>query len=287
MVVKGVGGRKGRQSRGSRRAAARGGFAQRLRYISQRSKYTSEPTLQPTFTNCADKTVEGVIAEMSAIAGRRPGITDPVRHLIFSLEPADRNPSREELRRMIDIYREERGLKDALYSATVHTDGNDKRHPVHIHMVYNRVRPDGSLVPDNPLDMWINRATSRRIEAELGFKPNPGRDTPWTGSDRSIQRQRADKSLPPRITHRRHELMPHSDGEETEIFVRQIMRRLQKSQQAGQRAAAAAQRQAQFQARGEAIRKHQAEAERRRQQTLARERAAMSKQQTAHRKGEK
>jgi hypothetical protein len=46
-----------------------------------------------------------------AVASLRPGVTDPTRHIVISFEPTDRVPTREELKRAIDIYREERGLK--------------------------------------------------------------------------------------------------------------------------------------------------------------------------------
>src|SRR5690606_41815880 len=52
----------------------------------------------------------------------------------------------KEWRRAIDIYREKRGLGDALFVAYLHTDGNAKRHPHHVHLMFVRVKSDGSLV---------------------------------------------------------------------------------------------------------------------------------------------
>jgi len=241
MIIKGVGGARPSKSlsrsgrAGMRRAASRGAIAQRLRYMSQIDKYGADAQIEPTFTNCAALNTQGIIDEMTAVASLRPGVTDPTRHVVFSLEPTDRAPTRDELQRMIDIYAEERGFKDAQYAAYVHTDGHGRRHPLHIHLAYNRVRPDGSLVPDRPLDMWCNRAAARRIENEMGFHKNPGRDTPWTGSNRRIQRERAQKQLPAFVRQRHSAMAPNSAKEEAEIFMQKLMRRIGSASRAAER----------------------------------------------------
>lgn len=276
-ITKSVGGPRGRKSKASRRAAGRGSIAMRLRYCSQAQKYGAENALEPTFTNCAGRDIDSVIKEMEALSSLRPGVTDPARHIVISLEKQDRVPTRGEWQRMIDIYVQERGLKDAKYCAFVHSDGHGKRNPFHLHIVYSRVLPDGSLVPDKH-DMWANRATSRRIESELGFLENPGRDRPWSGSDRRTQKARAQGNVPPEPRARSPIPLPPSDAQDAEIFVKNLMRKMSKASKDAAYAAASEKREEAFAVRSAAAVKRSNEIEERQARTRAAEAAFRAQQ---------
>lgn len=127
------------------------------------------------FTNCSSIDHKLVAKEMAAWADLNTRITDPTRHVIFSPEPGDRTLTSADWQRMIDIYKEERGLGDALYYAVVHSDGHADRHSQHMHLYFIRIKSDGKAVPDKH-DIYPHRRSARRIEKELGLKINPKAD---------------------------------------------------------------------------------------------------------------
>jgi hypothetical protein len=189
MIVNAAGGTRGRVPSGTRKAAARHHIGHLLRYLSQSEKYGQEHTLSPTLTNCAAMDLPGLEAELEAWKTLRPGITDPVRHKIFSPEKADREPTVEEWQKMMDIYRQERGLGDAPYLLFVHADGHEGRNEFHGHLMFLRIKSDGSTVPDS-LDYKVDRATARRIESELGMQINSGARGPIRSTPGQYQARR-------------------------------------------------------------------------------------------------
>lgn len=193
MIINGVGGRKGPKKGGvSRAAAARHRVRHTVNYITREALATDVNGQALRFTNLAGDKPESWIRDMEAWKTLRPGITDPVRHVVFSPERADRLLTAEDWQKAIDAYREARGLGDAPYLAQVHTDGHEHRHPQHLHLVFIRIKSDGSPVDDS-LDVLAHRAASRRIEAELGLTVNAGADpkSKHKGTNARMNRGRA------------------------------------------------------------------------------------------------
>ncbi len=207
MIIKSVGGR--RKPNISARASARNRVGHTLRYITRdsekRGAIPEDRDGQPLrFSNLAAADLDGMTAEMEAWKTLRPSITDPVRHVVFSPEKDDRALTRAEWQQAIDAYREERGLGDAPYLAEVHTDGHDGRHAQHLHLVFLRIRSDGSAVPD-AWDSSVHRAASRRIEQALGLTVNAGalESEKFNGANRYQNRDRSGErqGLTPAQTH--------------------------------------------------------------------------------------
>ena len=167
-------------------------LAQRGKHrVGHTANYVSKNgEIAPAYTNLASDDLAGQIKEMEAWKTLRPGLTDPVEHRVLSFEKNDRIPTQEEIQKIIDIFREERGLGDALFAAFPHTDGHDDRHPVHLHMMYLRIKSDGSVVPDSK-DYEVHVRAARRIERELGFVVNASPDGKNKGTDQRIQRERS------------------------------------------------------------------------------------------------
>lgn len=195
MIIKSVGGR--RKPNISATAAARNRIPHTLRYITRDSEKSGaipeDHDGQPLrFSNLAATEVTGIATEMEAWKTLRPSITDPVRHVILSPEKDDRPLTRAEWQTSIDIFREERGLGDAPYLAEVHTDGHDGRHAQHLHLVFLRLRSDGSAVPD-AWDSSVHRAASRKIEERLGLLVNAGaqESQKFSGRNRYSNRDRS------------------------------------------------------------------------------------------------
>lgn len=195
MIIKSVGGKKKPQI--SARTAARNRVGHTVRYITRDSEKSgaipTDSDGQPLrFSNLAATDLTGMTAEMEVWKTLRPGITDPVRHVVFSPEKGDRPLTRAEWQQAIDAYREERELGDAPYLAEVHTDGHDTRHSQHLHLVFLRIRSDGSAVPD-AWDSTVHRAASRRIEQLLGLTVNSGalESEKYNGANRHQSRDRS------------------------------------------------------------------------------------------------
>src|SRR5690606_23821020 len=105
-------------------------------YVSDSGK------IEPAYTNLAGQTHEERVAEFEAWRTLNPKITAPMEHRVFSFEKNDREPTPAEIERIIDIFREERGLDDALFAAYPHRDGHDGRNPLHLHLEYIRIKSD-------------------------------------------------------------------------------------------------------------------------------------------------
>lgn len=153
-------------------------------YVSDKGK------IEPVYTNLAGQSHEERVAELEAWHTLNPRITAPMEHRIFSFEKGDREPTPAVIERIIDIFREERGLGDALFAAYPHRDGHDDRHPLHLHLEYMRIKSDGKSVPTKH-DSNVHFRASRRIEKELGLTVNSGKDNKHNGRDKRIQRERS------------------------------------------------------------------------------------------------
>lgn len=207
MIIKSVGGK--RKPSISATAAARNRVGHTVRYITREStKAGAIPTDSQNeplrFSNLAATDLDGMIAEMEAWKTLRPGITDPVRHIVLSPEKDDRALTRADWQQAIDAYREERELGDAPYLAEAHTDGHDGRHAQHLHLTFLRIRSDGSVVPDS-WDSSVHRAASRKIEERLGLTVNAGalESEKFNGANRHQNRDRSGErqGLIPEQTH--------------------------------------------------------------------------------------
>lgn len=148
--------------------------------------------IRPLFTNCAGDDPKEIITEMEAWASLNPNISNPVRQVVFSPEVGDRILTPDEQRAAFEIYKEERGLGDALFAAYLHTDGHKDRHPHHLQVVFIRIKSDGTTVPDS-WDSSVHRRASRKIEKALGLKVNAGADekSKFNGRNRHVQREHA------------------------------------------------------------------------------------------------
>lgn len=195
MIIKSVGGR--RKPNISARAAARNRTAHTVRYITRDSEKSGAIPTDSNgeslrFSNLASNDLDGMIIEFDAWKTLRPSITDPTRHVVFSPEKGDRPLTRADWQQAIDLYRAERGLGDAPYLAEVHTDGHDGRHAQHLHLVFLRIRSDGSAVPD-AWDSSVHRAASRKVEERLGLLVNAGaqESQKFSGRNRYSNRDRS------------------------------------------------------------------------------------------------
>lgn len=107
-----------------------------VRYCARTQEFGEGEELKPIATNCAGKDSDELIRELQAYASLRPDLKKATQQVILSPEKGDRHLSPEEWQKAIDIYRQERGLEDAPYVAYLHSDGNEKRHPDHVHLFF-------------------------------------------------------------------------------------------------------------------------------------------------------
>lgn len=163
-----------------------------IKYMARTEDLGEFNELKPLYTNCAGDSSAEIIREMQAMASLRPELKKATYQVVFSPEAGDRILTGEELRKAIDIYRKKRGLADAPFAAYLHTDGHKDRHEQHVHLMFVRVKSDGSLVKDS-WDSSVQREASRQIERELGLKVNAGagEEHKYNGRDKDVQRQRA------------------------------------------------------------------------------------------------
>lgn len=193
MIINKAGRTRGRGM--SLAAAARFRVHYTVRYITEGGQQAAPLDANGQalrFTNLASDDPESVIQAMENWKTLRSSITDPVQHFIISPEKADRVLSAAEWQQAIDTYREARGLGDAPYIAQLHQDGHDGRHPQHLHLVFLRIRSDGSAVSDS-WDSAVCRKAAREIEARLGLQVNAGaaESSKYNGRDKHTKRDRA------------------------------------------------------------------------------------------------
>ncbi|TEA79487.1 relaxase/mobilization nuclease domain-containing protein [Allopusillimonas ginsengisoli] len=187
MIIKSVGGK--RKSGVSAATAAQNRIVHTVNYCSQ-LKHGEH--LTPLDSNLAGTDLDGIKNELEAWKTLNKNITDPVRHIVFSPETADRVLTDDEWRQAIEIYRNERSLGDAPYICFRHTDGHSSRHTHHLHMMFLRIKSDGKSVPDS-WDSSVHRRASRQIESRLGLQVNAGaaEKSKFNGSNRHHQRDRS------------------------------------------------------------------------------------------------
>lgn len=171
-----------------------GSSAQKIRnlitYIADQSKVLKAEGIPIVLTNCATNDSDRVIEHMTAWSTLRKA-TNPIRHVVMSIDISDRRLKAEEWQRVVDIYLETRKVEGALYFAMIHTDGHDSRHPDHCHLAYSTTTCRERLVP-NRFDADVHRKASRRAERELGLKENHGKK--YSRRNRLTQKNRRNRA---------------------------------------------------------------------------------------------
>lgn len=157
-----------------------------ITYIADKSKTLKTEGNPVILTNCATNKIETAIEHMTVWATLRKA-TNQIRHVVISLDIADRTLKPEEWQRIVDIYLETRRVEGALYFAMIHIDGHENRHSDHCHLAYTTTTCRERLVPTR-FDADVHRKASRRAERELGLTENRGKK--YSGRNRMTQKMR-------------------------------------------------------------------------------------------------
>lgn len=120
-------------------------------------------------TNMAGATPRERAEEWRMLRSARPQLSRVAAHLILAHAPTDRALSADEWRKAVRIALEEKGAGDAAFVAVQHPPDDDHEHD-HVHIVYCRVRADGSVVSDSK-SYAANVRASREIERRLNLQP--------------------------------------------------------------------------------------------------------------------
>lgn len=160
-----------------------------ITYIADQSKTLKAEGNPVILTNCVTSEIETAIEHMTVWATLRKA-TNQIRHVVISLDIADRILMPEEWQRVVDIYLEARKVNGALYFAMIHIDGHDNRHPHHCHLAYTTSTCRERLVPTR-FDADVHRKASRRAERELGLVANRGNK--YSGRNRLTQKMRRNR----------------------------------------------------------------------------------------------
>ena len=161
-----------------------------ITYIADQSKTLKAGGNPVILTNCVTSDIKRAIEHMAVWATLRKA-TNQIRHVVISLDIADRTLKLEEWQRVVDIYLETRRADGALYFAMIHTDGHDNRHPDHCHLAYTTSTCRERLVPSR-FDADVHRKASRRAERELGLAENNGKK--YSGRNRLTQKLRRNRA---------------------------------------------------------------------------------------------
>lgn len=129
---------------------------------------------------------EAAASEMQVAASVSVRTQQPVMHIVVSYDPADGDPSNADMRQ--DAAEVLRGLGLAENQAVMirHRD----RDHAHMHIMANRVGPDGRAVSDSQ-SYPRAEAALRRIETRRGLSITPGRNAPAPDTGRRMQGDRA------------------------------------------------------------------------------------------------
>lgn len=136
-----------------------------------------------SFTNMLGKTAKERLEEFELDFARHPRVARHrlVQHIALSL-PAGRKASPEEWRRIVELWLKKIGAEGCNYSAHIHDDTDNQ----HLHVIYSRARPDGSLVSLAWDYLRHREAAANVADALLGGRetPRPVPSGPTPSSDR-------------------------------------------------------------------------------------------------------
>jgi len=140
-------------------------FRATLKYILQKEKG------ELIAKNMGGSTVNQLSEEFKIIRGLRPNLKKACSHIILSIPDRDNYHEHlddEQFTEIAERWLEEMGYSGSQYAIARH---HDTKHE-HLHIIANRVRPDGSVVPDS-FDHTRSQVVTRRLEHEFGLEPTP------------------------------------------------------------------------------------------------------------------
>jgi hypothetical protein len=138
--------------------------------------------------NMAGRTSSELAREFEAVRQQRPDIRQPVEHVSLSLARDDRALSNDEMARLADEYLRRRGhdLDHVQYVVIRHHDRDHQ----HCHVLLNRIRTDGTVVPQQYREYLRSKEACRALEREFGLRrvrnerPRFGERVPTRAEDR-------------------------------------------------------------------------------------------------------
>ncbi len=140
-------------------------FRATLRYVLQKEKG------ELIAKNMGGRNVNDLTDEFRIISEQRPKLKKACSHVILSVphrEDYHENLTDDQYTEIAERWLKEMGYTDAQYAIARHHDTGHE----HIHIVANRVRVDGTVVPDS----WDYRRSEkilRQIENDYGLEPTP------------------------------------------------------------------------------------------------------------------
>jgi hypothetical protein len=140
-------------------------FRATLKYALQKEKG------ELVASNMGGKTVDQLSEEFRIIRGLRPNLKKACSHVILSIPHRDNYHEHlddETFTEIAESWLEQMGYSDSQYAIARH---HDTKHE-HLHIIANRIRPDGSVVPDS-FDHTRSQVVTRRLEHEFGLEPTP------------------------------------------------------------------------------------------------------------------
>src|SRR5262249_24253689 len=134
----------------------------------------------------AGRTSSQLAREFEIVRQQRPDIRKPVEHVALSFARSDRPLDNEDMARLADEYVRRRGY-DPERCQYVVVRHHDKEHQ-HCHVLLNRVRTDGTVVPQQFREFLRNKETCRALEREYGLRPVRSERSPGRGQERAPTR---------------------------------------------------------------------------------------------------
>src|SRR5262249_49302650 len=138
--------------------------------------------------NMAGRTSCELAREFEAVRQQRPDVAKPVEHVSLSFARSDPPLLNEEMARVADEYFNRR-VHNADRVQYVVVRHHDKDHQ-HCHILLNRVRTDGTLVPQQYREYLRSREICRALERDFALQPvrseraRSGDRAPTRGEDR-------------------------------------------------------------------------------------------------------
>lgn len=140
-------------------------FRATLKYVLQKEKG------ELIGGNMGGRNVNELSDEFLLIRGLRPNLKKACSHIILSIPHRDDYHEHLDDERFTEIaerWLEEMGYSGSQYAIARH---HDTKHE-HLHIIANRIRPDGSVVPDS-FDHTRSQVVTRKLEHEFGLEPTP------------------------------------------------------------------------------------------------------------------
>jgi hypothetical protein len=140
-------------------------FRATLKYVLQKEKG------ELISGNMGGRSVNELSDEFRIILRLRPNLKKACSHIILSIPHRDdyhEHLDDDQFTEIAERWLEEMGYSGSQYAIARHHDTNHE----HLHIVANRIRPDGSVVPDS-FDHTRSQVVTRKLEHEFGLEPTP------------------------------------------------------------------------------------------------------------------